>query len=358
MIQVQQSSDLEQYETFANGDLALTKLEIEESARWIEALQLESGLVPWHAGGHIDPWNHIESVIAMAIGGRSSAALRGLDGLMKLQNRDGSFCHFYLYDGVKEADRDPNVICYFGVGALALTSIYGIDFVAPYTKMLIDAVNYVVSVQRRDGLLPALVTPDGFEKGRPLRAANCSIMTSLDAAIVYGDAANLDPKVTEPWKECLWLLRDSYRVAGDEKFASTYDWAMDWYYPILAMAGYEENDLDLRFREGKDRFFEGGFGVRCKASNRWFTAAETAEAAIAALLVGEEDSARQLFATLSRFRSNDGGYVTGIVEPQGVTFPTREKSSYTTAAVVIASEMVARDVSSSSFSDALCALGL
>ncbi len=50
--------------------------------------------------------------------------------------------------------------------------------------------------------------------------------------------------------------------------------------------------------------------------------------------------------------------MTGIVEPQGVTFPPAEQSSYTTAAVVIASSMLARGVPFSNFTDAICSLGL
>lgn len=357
-MQLRQSSDLSEFDAFANADLTLSQLEIEASAMWMESLQLESGLIPWHSGGHIDPWNHIESVVALAIGNREFAVRRALDGLLKLQNRDGSFCHFYLYNGVKEADRDPNVICYLGVGILAIASIYGLEFVSPYSQMLIDGVNYVLSIQRNDGLLPALVTPDGSEKGRPLRAANCSIMTSLDAAIVYGEAANFSPSLLQSWRDCLFLLRNAYIGAADESFAATDDWAMDWYYPVLAMAGVEGADLQERFSSGLDRFFDKGLGIRCKASNSWYTAAETAEASIAALMIGDFERAREIYETLSRFRAHNGGYMTGIVEPQGVTFPPAEQSSYTTAAVVIASSMLARGVPFSNFTDAICSLGL
>lgn len=356
MNQVRQSNVISQGDEFINSNLFLSRSEIEQSARWIESIQLESGLIPWHTGGHIDPWNHIESVIALAIGGRRSAAIRGLNGLAELQNRDGSFCHFYLYNGVKEADRDPNVISYLGVGILALSSIFDIDFVQPYTTMLIEAINYVVSIQRPDGLMPALLTPDGSEKGRPLRAANCSIMTSLEAAITFGEMANVSSTLLHSWRASLVTLRRSYLVSEDEKFAATNDWAMDWYYPILAMARIEGEDLTDLFASGLERFFVRGLGVKCKASNSWFTAAETAEAAIAALILGRLEDAHDIFSTLGRFRSDDGGYTTGIVEPQGVTFPPFEESSYTTAAVLIASSLLSADLTPSSFTKALLSL--
>ncbi|MDA8197201.1 MAG: hypothetical protein M0019_08380 [Actinomycetota bacterium] len=352
-----EGSELVMFNRFADDELFITKSEIEQSARWIEALQLDSGLIPWHVGGHIDPWNHIESVIAMAIGGRRNAVVRGLDGLANLQNRDGSFCHFYLYNGVKEADRDPNVICYLGVGMLALLSIYGLDLVKPYVQILIDAVDYVVTIQREDGLMPALMRPEGTEKGRPLRAANCSIMTSLEASIAFARVANLDARKLQSWNLSLTRLRRAYEEATDDDFAATEDWAMDWYYPVLALAPGAGQELTDRFSIGLKQFFEADFGVKCKASNSWFTAAETAEAAIAALILGNIDVAREIYSTLRRFRSSDGGYVTGIVEPYSVTFPPEERSSYTTAAVIIASAMLSRGSKVSSFKDALCSLG-
>ena len=42
---------------------------IAETIEWIRAVQLPSGMIPWFAGGHGDPWNHVEATMALSVGG-------------------------------------------------------------------------------------------------------------------------------------------------------------------------------------------------------------------------------------------------------------------------------------------------
>ncbi|MEY3595034.1 MAG: hypothetical protein RL576_448, partial [Actinomycetota bacterium] len=42
----------------SHDELALT-------AESIARLQLPSGMIPWNAGGHCDPWNHVETAMAL-----------------------------------------------------------------------------------------------------------------------------------------------------------------------------------------------------------------------------------------------------------------------------------------------------
>ena len=52
--------------------------------------------------------------MALAAGGRWAEVERAFDWLAPNQLADGSWCTFYLADGVIEPRRDPNVCAYLG----------------------------------------------------------------------------------------------------------------------------------------------------------------------------------------------------------------------------------------------------
>jgi hypothetical protein len=81
-----------------------------------------------------------------------------------------------------------------------------------------------------------------------------------------------------------------------------------------------------------------GHGVRCVADQDWVTAAETAECAIAHAAAGRADVGRELLALTRAHRRPDGSYWTGLAQPGDVVFPAGERTSYTTAAVVLAAD--------------------
>ena len=81
-------------------------------------------------------------------------------------------------------------------------------------------------------------------------------------------------------------------------------------------------------------------GVRCVSDKDWATAAETAECAMAHLLVGDRATALDLFQATMPMRRPDGHYLTGIVYPGLVTFPASECSTYTAAAVILAADAI------------------
>ena len=59
------------------------------------------------------------------------------------------------------------------------------------------------------------------------------------------------------------------------------------------------------------------------------------------LAVGERAAAESLFSWVSRLRAPDGAYFTGHVAPDGSTFPAGERSTYSSAAVVLAADALA-----------------
>jgi hypothetical protein len=56
---------------------------------------------------------------------------------------------------------------------------------------------------------------------------------------------------------------------------------------------------------------------------------------------GLRDDALRLFDCVQAFRHDDGSYWTGCVYPEDVHFPGGERSTYTSAAVVLAADTLA-----------------
>ena len=311
--------------------------EIAATAGFLVRSQLPNGLIPWFEGGPIDPWNHLEAAMGLAIGGRADEAIEALGALVRLQNADGSFCHYYLANGVKEPNRDTNVTSYIAVGLLGVMAyVRGFESEELFASVL-AALDYVVALQRRDGSIPMMCRADGTIYERSLLAGSCSILNALEAGRVLAGVYECE---RPEWKIAELSLGE-YLAGARMGVLDKSDWAMDWYYPALCgLARHEPQRASIAsLGEGAGRFLSPGLGVRCIASRPWYTAAETAEAAMAFSIVGDPEVARQALGATRRFRREDGSYYTGLVDPGDVSYPGGEASTYTAAAVLIANEI-------------------
>ena len=54
----------------------ITQEELRATAQSIASLQLSSGMIPWFVGGHCDPWNHVETAMALDVMGLHDQAQR------------------------------------------------------------------------------------------------------------------------------------------------------------------------------------------------------------------------------------------------------------------------------------------
>ncbi len=307
----------------------------EASLSFLASLQLRSGMIPWFKGGRADPWNHAEAAMALALGGRLDEALAGVKWLMEMQNRDGSWCHFYLSSGVAEPRMDTNTCSYPVVLVAVLDRLIGDRrAIEPYVEMALRGLDYVIAFQRDDGSIPWAVDPDGSGHPTSLIAASSSICDSLMVAADLDGRFGIGDGVR--YEEASVALNSSVSAAVGP-YSDTSSWAMDHYYPVLGGV----NDA-CRLTEGfLSRFYLPDWGIRCILGNEWFTTAETAETAMALHIAGEEPLAQDVYLTLERFRGANGGYLTGMVGPTGASFPHLEQSSYSAAAAVISSCILA-----------------
>ncbi|MFM2437104.1 MAG: hypothetical protein RL353_1094, partial [Actinomycetota bacterium] len=70
---------------------SLTIDELSMTADSIARLQLANGMIPWFEGGHCDPWNHVETAMALDVMGRHDNARRAYEWLRNTQRNDGAW---------------------------------------------------------------------------------------------------------------------------------------------------------------------------------------------------------------------------------------------------------------------------
>src|SRR5688572_20265114 len=72
-------------------DGVITADEVHDTATHLASLQLESGMIPWFEGGHCDPWNHVESAMALDVAGHHAEAERAYEWLVDTQLPNGGW---------------------------------------------------------------------------------------------------------------------------------------------------------------------------------------------------------------------------------------------------------------------------
>jgi hypothetical protein len=319
--------------------MALTDRQVMATADWVASVQLPSGMIPWFPGGHADPWNHVEAAMALVLAGRRVEAERALEWLTASQQPDGSWCLYYLAEGIEEPRRDPNVCAYVAAGTwwhYLLTGDRGV--LAEMWPVIERAVGFVLRLQQPGGEVLWSMEPDGTPGRFALLTGSSSIHHSVRCAVAVAEALGCE---RPEWE--LAAGRIAHAVAHrEEAFEPKQRWAMDWYYPALCGAVAGEAGRS-RLAERWDEFVMDGLGIRCVADRPWVTGAETAECAMALDAVGQPDQGRMLLEWTEHLRDDDGAYWTGCVHPQCVRFPGGERTTYTAAAVLLANHVLHGD---------------
>ena len=312
----------------------LSAAEIDETARYLADLQIASGQIPWWPGGHCDPWNHIEAAMALTVTGRVEEARAAYRYLADIQLGDGSWFNYYVGSQARDLRLDTNVCAYIAAGIFHYVVITGdTDFAAELFPHVERAVEFVLRWQLPDGTIRWSLDAMGHPEGYALLTGSSSILHSLRCGVALAERLDL---ARPSWE--LAAGRLAHAIAHHRgAFAPKNEFAMDWYYPVLAGA-LSVSAAEARLRDGWERHVMEGYGVRCVSTNDWVTAAETAECVIALDAVGWTEQALELLTLTRRHRRDDGSYWTGIAYPESVTFPDRETTSYTGAAIILAAD--------------------
>ncbi len=318
-------------------DAVITADELHLTATHLASLQLESGMIPWFPGGHCDPWNHVESAMALDVAGHHTEAERAYDWLADIQLPMGAWYAYYGNDGSVENDKlDTNVCAYIATGVYHhYRGTWDRGFAENLWPTVEAALEFVLSLRRDDGVPLWAVELDDQPWDYALLTGTASIQHSLRCGAALGEAIG-SPRPT--WVAAADTMVEVIRTDA-YAFEQKTRWAMDWYYPVLTGALVGE-EAKARLAEGWGTFVMEGLGIRCVSDEPWVTASETAECALAFAAIGDLSTAADLLEWTRTHRRDDGSYWTGIVYPEGVLFPFDEHTSYTAAAVLLAVDAI------------------
>ena len=314
---------------------------IECTAAGIAAIQRPDGSIPWFHGDKTDPWDHVESAMALDAAGRTAAADLAYRWLADRQNADGSWYANYADtpEGAAEPTdktKDANFTAYLAVGAYHHWLITGDDaFLAELWPIVRQAVEFVLGLQRADGAIRW--NPDSHEA---LLTGCSSMYQALRCAVAIAQRME-EPRRALEWTEAALRLGRAVAAAGgfggrpaSGVFAAKDRYSMDWYYPVLGTA-LRGAAADARIDAGWERFVLPGLGTRCVDDRPWVTGGETFELCIALWAVGRPERARGLLADVRHLRDADGLYWTGYVYADSAIWP-EEKTSWTAGSLLLA----------------------
>jgi hypothetical protein len=272
--------------------------------------------------------------MALSVAGHHDAAVAAYRWLVDTQLSDGSWFNYYRGCTVVDTRLDTNVCAYIAAGVYHHTLITGdLDFAAEMFPVVERAIDFVLRFQMPDGTIRWSLDATGRAENYALLTGSSSIFHSLRCAVALAERLEM---VNPAWE--LAAGRLGHAIAHHRgAFAPKNEFAMDWYYPILSGALSLEASSQ-RLKDGWERHVMVNHGVRCVSTNDWITAAETAECVIALNAVGWHADALELLALTQRHRREDGHYWTGLAYPEHVTFPHRETTSYTAAAIILAAD--------------------
>ncbi|WP_336082947.1 prenyltransferase [Nocardia sp. SSK8] len=309
---------------------------IRRTGESIAAVQEPDGALPWFTGGHTDPWDHIESAMALTVADHWDAARDAYIWSAKTQRDDGSWPMQVRAGVIENHDADTNFCAYLATGVLhALTVTGDRAFANELWPTVRAGIDFVLEWQTERGEIHWSATESG-SSGEALLTGSSSIFHSLGCAVVLADIIG-DPR--PDWAAARARLGQALRN-HPEAFLDKSRYSMDWYYPVLggAVRGAAAHD---RLASRWDEFVVGDLGIRCVSDAPWVTGAETCELVLALDAVGATANARHLFTAMQHLREDDGSYWTGLVFTDGERWPV-ERTTWTAAAVVLAADALSR----------------
>jgi hypothetical protein len=332
----------------------LSESQVRQTARSIAAAQESSGALPWFPGGHTDPWDHVESAMALTAAGLIGEAEGAYEWSRRTQRPDGSWPTKFRDGTVENHDSDSNFCAYLAVGVWHHYLITGDrNFVDALWPSVQGGLDFVVDMQSSSGEIWWARGENGQDCPEALLTGNSSIHHSLHCGLLLARLVD-DPQ--PEWEFAKYTLGHAIRQ-HPESFAIKDEYSMDWYYPILGGAVRGEVASD-RIASRWDDFVVEGLGIRCVDHRPWVTGAETCELVLALDAMGEHSRALAQFAAMQHLRDPDGSYWTGLVYSDGKRWPV-EQTTWTGGAMILAADALSRTTPGHGiFRDAALPVGL
>ena len=289
--------------------------------------------------GRLDVWNHVESAMALDVGGEHERARRAYAWVARAQHADGGVWAEYRGDEASDRTRDVNHATYLAVGAWHHHGLIGdLDWLRSYWATVERAIEFALGMQAEDGAIYWARDAEGTAWPDTLVAGASSVRASLLCAERIARTLG-EEDARRRWRASRTALERAFARAGSrwgrQLFAPTDRYAMHWYYPVLCGL-VQDTAATRRLTAERGRFVRPFAGCRCVDDEPWVTIAESSELAIALEAVGQRGAARELLAWQLAWQDPDGGFRMGTVPDYGA-WP-RERPSWTAAAVVLAAD--------------------
>lgn len=315
---------------------ALSAEQLRSTGAFLLQHQDPSGAIPWWRGGQLDPWDHVEAAMGLAVLGHAGAAAAAYRWSARTQAADGSWPMEQRDGVVTEAASDTNQCAYLATGLWHHHLVTGSSTLLHELWPTVErAINFVLRQQLPGGEIAWAVSADRRPDTFALRTGSASTLHSIVCALEI--AAHLG-HARPQWERSAARLHAAL-VERPESFADRSRYSMDWYYPVLGGALRSDAGLAL-LAEQWDAFVWPGQGVRCVSDRPWVTAAESSELVMTLDAVGRTDDAVRVLRDIQQMRDETtGGYWTGYVVDDDAVWP-EEQTTWTAAAVVLAVDAV------------------
>lgn len=322
----------------------LSAAQARSTANSIVRTQLPSGAIPWFTGGHVDPWDHVQAAMGLAVAGRLAEAQLAYEWSRVQQRADGTWPAKYVGNRAVEHYTDTNFCAYLATGVWHYWTITGDKaFRQRLWPTVQRAINAVLAVQTPEGPFPWAIGTQGTVAEDSLITSNASIHLSLRCAIALATAEGEDALAVE-WTQAASRLRQALDHRPD-LFTSKSRYSMDWYYPVLGGSlpiAVAAARIDARW----DDFVVPGLGIRCVDDHPWVTGAESSELVLALTAINRLDEAATVLGDIQHLRDETGHYWTGLVFSDGKRWPI-EVSTWTAATVLLAADALSQTTAAS-----------
>ena len=305
---------------------------------YIARVQQSDGAIPWFEEGPLDPWDHVESAMGLAIGDKLDEAQQAYYWLKNNQLANGSWFAAYKNGQVEDGTRaESNFVAYVATGVWHYYLITGDKaFLTQMWATVEAAMEFVLRMQGPQGEIYWCEDSTLGIREDSLVTGCSSIFKSLECALNIAMTLGQDVSHWALARTRLGKAVANHPECFDRTWDSKSRFAMDWFYPVLTNV-IDGNQARKHLASRWNEFVIQDLGCVCVNDEPRVTVAETSELVMALLSTGQYQQAVHLFSWLHQFRDEEGVYWTGYVHPDDLLWP-EEKPTWTAGAVLMAAD--------------------
>jgi hypothetical protein len=314
----------------------VSSIGVAQASSFIARTQRADGEIPWCEGQKTDPWDHVESAMALSVGGYLDESKGAFEWLAGKQLDDGSWYTSYRHGVAEDKTRDANLSSYIAVGLLHYFLITkDTAFLNNMWPTLSKAVEFALSLQTPGGEIYWAISPQGNVDRMALLTGSSSIYMSIKCALAIAKILGFFRPL---WEIALNKLAEAIKYKPHVFNMTKSRYSMDWFYPILCGV-ITGDDAQKRLDKYWKKFVVEDRGVRCVSDKPWVTIAETSELTLTLAAMGNHELAAIVFNWICDRRHEDGSYWCGFTCPDLVIWP-QGKITWTNAAALIAADAI------------------